>query len=593
MARLVDTTLRILAQEPIAGRVPASLQFEACELLDSAGFHVLEVTGGGCFHSAIQRGTESPWERIRNLRRRATQTPLGMALRGRFLVGTQPVEQDLIRRFVDSAAESGIAVFRMHDPMNDPEDLAGPVEAVRETGARLHLGLVYDDHPDGEARMLQRAPELAALGADRLLLLDPAGAIDPSKTGALITKLRDAAGIPVGLYPQGPGGTSLAVAIEAARAGADPISVATHPLAVSGHRTSSELLCQTIDGLGLESGIDQGVLWQVAEMLDRALFADTTLPPPLSAHVSLQAALKGVPAGLVAGVERRLEAIDASDRLSEVLDEVQRVREDLGTPPAASPLGDVIARQAIDHVLEGRRWNSIDGEMRALIRGEWGRPPAAMNAEVVALAEAGNGGSSSIPVPADIASARAEVGELATSEEELCLVALFGEDAVPLLERLRGRHQAIATGVTNEEEERIRGLVDLLEETGLGELEVEEGGIRISLRQQAPVQQVFAAPVAAAAAAAPAEAAPAAPTGQQITSPMVGTFYRSPGPGESAFIEEGAKVEVGQVLCILEAMKLFNEFKAETAGTITRILVEDATAVEFGQPLFEIDPSGA
>lgn len=593
MARLVDTTLRILAQEPIAGRVPASLQFEACELLDSAGFHVLEVTGGGCFHSAVQRGVESPWERIRNLRRRAAQTPLGMALRGRFLVGTQPVEQDLIRRFVDSAAESGIAVFRMHDPMNDPEDLAGPVEAVRETGARLHLGLVYDDHPEGEARMLQRAPELAALGADRLLLLDPAGAIDPSKTGALITKLRDAAGIPVGLYPQGPGGTSLAVAIEAARAGADPISVASYPLAVSGHRTSSELLCQSIDGLGLESGLDQGILWQVAEMLDRALFADTTLPPPLSAHVSLQAALKGVPAGLVAGVERRLEAIDASDRLSEVLDEVQRVREDLGTPPAASPLGDVIARQAIDHVLEGRRWHAIDGEMRALIRGEWGRPPAAMNAEVVALAETGNGGSSAIPVPADIASARAEVGELATSEEELCLVALFGEDAVPLLERLRGRHQAIATGVTNEEEERIRGLVDLLEETGLGELEVEEGGIRISLRQQAPVQQVFAAaPTAAAAAPAPAAAAPA-PSGQQITSPMVGTFYRSPGPGEAAFIEEGAKVEVGQVLCILEAMKLFNEFKAETAGTITRILVEDATAVEFGQPLFEIDPSGA
>jgi oxaloacetate decarboxylase alpha subunit len=591
MARLVDTTLRILAQEPIAGRVPASLQFEACELLDSAGFHVLEVSGGGCFQTAVQRGTESPWERIRNLKRRATRTPLGMALRGRFLVGTQPVEQDLIRRFVDSAAESGIAVFRMHDPMNDPEDLIGPIEAVRETGARLHLGLVYDEHPEGASRMLTRAAELAALGADRLLLLDPAGALDPSQTGPLITQLRDAAKIPVGLFPQGPGGTSLAVAIEAARAGADPISVATYSLAVSGHRTSSELLCQAIDGLGLESGINQGILWEVAELLDRALFADTTLPPPLSAHVSLLAAIKGVPAGLVSGVDGRLEAIGARDRLAEVLDEIQRVREDLGTPPAASPLGDVIARQAIDHVLEGRRWHAIDGDMRALIRGEWGRPPAAMNPEVVALAEAGHGGPSAASVPSDMATARAEVGELATSEEELCLVALFGEDAVPLLERLRGRHQTIATGVTNDEEERIRGLVDLLEETGLGELEIEEGGIRISLRQQAPVQQIVAAS-APAAAAAPA-AAPAAPSGEQIMSPMVGTFYRSPGPGEPAFIEEGMRVEVGQVLCVLEAMKLFNEFKSETAGTIRRILVEDATAVEFGQPLFELDPSGA
>jgi oxaloacetate decarboxylase alpha subunit len=271
-----------------------------------------------------------------------------------------------------------------------------------------------------------------------------------------------------------------------------------------------------------------------------------------------------------------------------VLDEVQRVREDLGSPPAASPLGDVFARQAIDHVLEGRRWHSIDGEMRALIRGEWGRPPAPVNPEVVALAEAGNGGASSIPVPADLEGARAEAGELATSEEELCLVALFGEDTLPLLERLRGRHNAITPGATNEEDDRIRSLVEVLEETGLGELTVEENGTRITLRQQTQVQQVVAAPVAAAA---PEVAA--APTGTQITSPMVGTFYRCAAPGEPAFVEVGTTVAVGQVLCILEAMKLFNEFKAETAGTIKKILVEDASAVEYGQPLFEIDPSGA
>ncbi|MFM8611643.1 MAG: hypothetical protein ACKOD0_02905, partial [Actinomycetota bacterium] len=541
MARLVDTSLRLLAQEPLAGRVPASLELEACERLDEAGFHVLEVSGGGCFHAAVQRGTESPWERIRNLKRRAQRTPLGMALRGRFLVGTQPVEQDLIRRFVDCASESGIAVFRMHDPMNDPEDLVGPAEAVREAGARLHLGLVYDEGPAGHERLLARAPELAALGADRLLLLDPAGALDPSQVGALITGLREAAGVPVGLYPQGPGGTSLSVALEAARAGADPISVAAYPLAVAGHRASSELLSQAIDGLGLESGVGQGVLWEVAELLDRTLFADPTLPPPLSAHVSLQAALKGVPAGLVANVERRLAAIDASDRLAEVLDEIQRVREDLGSPPTASPLGDVIVRQAIDHVLEGRRWHHVDAEMGAVIRGEWGHPPLAVDA---AVAELGRAAAEEPPAPADLDAARAEAGSLATSEEELCLVALFGEDALPLLERLRGRHAAIASGVTNEEEDRIRGLVDLLEETGLGELTVEENGTRITLRQQAPLQQVVPAAPVAAAAAEPA--APAAPAGDVIASPMVGTFYRSSAPGEPAFVEEGQRVEVGQ-----------------------------------------------
>ncbi len=449
---------------------------------------------------------------------------------------------------------------------------------------------MYDEGPEGHDRLVARAPQLAALGADRLLLLDPAGALDPSRAGTLITALRDAAGVPVGLYPQGPGGTSLAVALEAARAGADPIAVATYSLAVAGHRASSELLSQAIDGLGLESGVDRDVLWQAAELLDRALFADTTLPPPLSAHVSLLAALKGVPAGVVSGVERRLAAIDASDRIAEVLDEVQAVRADLGSPPTASPLGDVIVRQAIDHVLEGRRWRAIDGEMRALIRGDWGRPPAAVEPDVLALAAAGDAASSAAAT--DIEAARAHAGELATSEEELCLVALFGEDAIPLLERLRGRHDAIAPGATNEEDERIRGLVELLEETGLGELTVEENGTRITLRQQ-QVQQVVASAPLAAAAATPSEAAPAAPSGTVVASPMVGTFYRSPAPGEPAFVEVGSTVEVGQVVCILEAMKLFNEFKSEVAGTVKAILVDDATAVEFGQPLFEIDPSGA
>jgi oxaloacetate decarboxylase (Na+ extruding) subunit alpha len=153
----------------------------------------------------------------------------------------------------------------------------------------------------------------------------------------------------------------------------------------------------------------------------------------------------------------------------------------------------------------------------------------------------------------------------------------------------RVRKNSITPGATNEEDDRIRSLVEVLEETGLGELTVEENGTRITLRQQTQVQQIVAAPVAAAAAP---EAA-AAPTGTQITSPMVGTFYRCAAPGEPAFVEVGTTVAVGQVLCILEAMKLFNEFKAETAGTIKKILVEDASAVEYGQPLFEIDPSGA
>ena len=144
MARLVDTSIRLLSQEPFVGRISTARILRLAEDLDNAGYAALEVTGGGCFAGAISRAVESPWERIRALEAR-TKTPLVMALRGSFLVGPRPADADLVRRFILCAAESGIDVFRLHDPLNDVDDLVGPIEAVREAGASVWAGLVYSD----------------------------------------------------------------------------------------------------------------------------------------------------------------------------------------------------------------------------------------------------------------------------------------------------------------------------------------------------------------------------------------------------------------------------------------------------------------
>ena len=158
---------------------------------------------------------------------------------------------------------------------------------MREAGGRLYAGLVYADGPGGDDFLVERAKVLGALGADRVLLHDQAGSLDAAGVGDLVTRLREAAGVPVGLYVQGPGGTALAVAVEAARAGADPIAAAAYPVAVPTHRASSELLAQTLDGIGFDSGIDQFAAWEAALLVDQALGAGESLPPPLSAHVSL------------------------------------------------------------------------------------------------------------------------------------------------------------------------------------------------------------------------------------------------------------------------------------------------------------------
>ncbi len=589
MARLIDTSLRLLSQEPLEGRVPTARLLEVATALDRSGYHALEVTGGGCFRAAVARGVESPWERIRAIKQRATRTPLAMALRGTFLVSSQPAAPDLVRRFILCAAESGIDIFRLHDPLNDADDLAAAAGAVREAGGRLYAGLVYADGPGGDDFLVERAKALGALGADRVLLHDQAGSLDAAGVGDLVTRLREAAGVPVGLYVQGPGGTALAVAVEAARAGADPIAAAAYPVAVPTHRASSELLAQTLDGIGFDSGIDQFAAWEAALLVDQALGAGESLPPPLSAHVSLLAAVNRVPAGLVASAERHLAEIGASDRMQEVLAEVSRIRDELGRPPLAPPVGLILMRQAIDHVLSGRRWTGTSEAVRSIALGEWGQTPGPVDLAVRALAE------SQTPrdiEPADFDEASEEVGQLATSEEELCLVALFGEAVVPLLERMRNRQRTPDRREGEPAEEaRIRRLVTLLEESGLSELTIEEDGTRITLRKE----EERIVPVAAAAPPAAASAADLvpdiAPTHLVVVeSPMVGTFYLAPTPDDPPFVSVGDQVTVGQTLCILEAMKLFNELKCDVAGVVRRVLVENAAAVEYGQPLFELEP---
>ena len=180
MPRLVDTTIRLLSQEPLAGRVPTGELLRIAEVLDSAGFALLEVSGGGVFDTAVRRGVESPWERIRALKSR-TSTPLGLALRGRFLVGARPVSADFVRRFVASAAENGIDVFRLHDPLNDVSNLREPGDAIVAAGKEFHAGLVYS--PGDESAMdklVEQAKELSEIKATRALVHDPSGG--PSRT---------------------------------------------------------------------------------------------------------------------------------------------------------------------------------------------------------------------------------------------------------------------------------------------------------------------------------------------------------------------------------------------------------------------------
>jgi oxaloacetate decarboxylase alpha subunit len=449
------------------------------------------------------------------------------------------------------------------------------------------------DETDTLVAAAQKLPEL---GAARVLVNDPTGALVPHRAQDLVGRIKEASGLPVGFYVQGSAGVGLASALAAVEAGADLIATAVYPLALTLHRVSGESVAESLQGLGHATGLDVGKLWEAADVIDEYIGDEPVAH--VAPRIAVRAAEFDLPAGLVAALDVHLRAHAAADRLLEVLEEVGRVRAEAGWPPLAAPIGQILASQALLHVLEARRYGSVIDEFRELVQGGYGVTPEPVDPTVERAVEllAPRAQLSEDPVTTEDVREQAE--GLAASEEELVLIAMFGSDAEELLKVIRARHSRdgvlVAEDADAERGERIRELVKIVQESGVGEIEIEDEGMRVSVRRaDEPMGATIALP--AATGLEPAyEAIPAPPVATdeitRVESPMVGVFFRAPNPGAPAFVDVGDTVVPGQTLCVLEAMKLFNELKAETAGVVRAILAENAQPVEYGQLLFEIEP---
>ena len=540
MPALVDTTLRLLGQEPLASVLPTAAQLDLAEILDTAGFAYLEVSGGGCFDTAVKRGVESPWERIRALKAR-TETPLAMALRGRFLVGSRPVGGDFVRRFVASAAESGIDVFRLHDPLNDVSNLREASEAITAAGREFDAGLVYSPGPAGETdTLVAQAQRLPELGAARVLIHDPSGSLEPHRMRELVEAIREASGLPVGLYCQGAGGTALATPIEGARAGADLIASAVYPVALVLHRASGEAIAGALDGLGLRDRrrhrralarlrprrrAHQRPAGRAAPAADRdpRRRAQPSARPRRRARRPPARALAGRPARRG---DRRARADPRRGRLA-----AARGADRPGARLAGAP-----ARAGL-RALPGRRRRAPRPAPGALRHAARARSTPAVQRAVELVSD----GAEPEREP-DLDELRKRYAGIAASEEELLLVALFGEDAEPLLRTIRGRgsqESLEGSGVEASRAERIREIVRIVQDSGVGEVTIEDAGLRVTVRRTPePAEGLVAAPRPAVEEEETTAAAPAAPPVDpgviRVEAPMVGTFYRAPSPGADA-----------------------------------------------------------
>ena len=392
-----------------------------------------------------------------------------------------------MERFVSCAAENGIDVFRLHDPLNDVSNLREAAAAIVRAGGQFHAGLVYSPGRSGEIdALVEQAAELSELGAARVIVNDPSGALLPHLTQELVERLREASGLPVGVYLQGAAGTGLANALVATRVGADLVATAVYPLALTLHRISGESLVEMLDGLGRATGVDTARLWEAADVVDEHIGDEPVAP--MAPRISVRAAEYDLPAGLVAALDVHLRAHAASDRLLDTLAEVQIVRAEAGWPPLAAPIGQILASQALLNVLSARRYGTVLDEFRHLVEGHYGSPPApiepSVQRAVSLLSDTG-------PPPEDEPPSADDVREaaegLAASEEDLVLLAMFGEEAETMLHTIRQRHSReaslLAGNVDTTRAERIRELVRIVQESGVGEIEIEDEGMRVSVRR--------------------------------------------------------------------------------------------------------------
>ncbi|AFV11843.1 accB acetyl-CoA carboxylase, biotin carboxyl carrier protein [Thermacetogenium phaeum DSM 12270] len=637
--KITDTTLRDAHQSLWATRMRTEDMVPVLEKLDEVGYFSLEMWGGATFDVCIRYLNEDPWDRIRIIKKHVKKTPLQMLLRGQNLVGYANYPDDVVEAFVDKAAEVGIDIFRVFDALNDVRNLEVPMRAVKKTGKHLQACVVYTLSPvHTNEHYLETALRLQDLGADSICIKDMAGMIAPYVAYELVSLLKEKLDVPIQLHTHYIGGMAIGACLKAVEAGVDVFDACSGPLAFGSSQPPVETLVRALQGTPWDTGLDLHLLFEISNYWEE-LRRKRGFERGVTRISDMKVFDHQVPGGMISNLVSQLEEQKALHRIGEVLEEIPRVRADLGYPPLVTPTSQIVGIQAVFNVLTGERYKMVPQQVKDYVRGFYGKPPGKIDEEVRRLII---GDEQPITCrPADLLERnfdklKEEIKDLAKSEEDYLTYALFpavarkffeyrekvrkgevqpapvdepavkpasGEPAVKQT-AAGGKQQASRTPREDGKMmiEDIKDFIKLINETDINELEVETPGMRLNIRKGitgSSTGNSSRAPIYEEAGRADApEAAEPAPTQErrdnlvEVVAPMVGTFYRAPAPGAPPFVDVGSKVKKGDTLCIIEAMKLMNEIEAECDGEIVEILVENAQPVEYGQVLFLIASEG-
>ena len=621
--RIMDTTIRDGQQSLWATRMQVGDMLPILSKMDKVGYWAIESWGGATFDAPLRFLDENPWERLRAIKKHCPNTPLAMLLRGQNLVGYHHYSKEIVFRFVHAAHRNGIDVFRVFDALNDIRNIRDSAEAIKETGALFEGAICYTVSPVHTLdNYIEYAQGLKDYGADTIAIKDMAGMLTPYRTERMVKALREEIGLPVHVHCHYVGGMAPANYIKAAEAGAEIVDTASAPLAFGNSQPAVEMIVAALKESGYDTGIDLDLLFEIADYWDEVRERNH-LKRGVSSLIHMQVYSHQVPGGMMSNLVSQLEQQNAGDRLDDVMKEIPKVRAEVGYPPLVTPMSQIVGTQAVLNVLSGKRWGVVPSEMKDYIAGYYGKAPGPLAPEVVTKVLGDMPALEPDVWPSELVTTTydevaAEAGDLAHSEEDVLMWALFPNEARTYLSKHRTSEK---TEFMLEEEylgtkedetvdiNQIKELIKVVEDTGIGEVTVEEAGVKVTVRAKGEVAYAIpaaaaateAAPAAAAAAAAPsaaaaATAAPAAPDSARpanwiaVTSPMVGTYYSAPSPDAPDFVSIGDEVVAGQSLCIIEAMKLMNEVKAEQMSVVREVCLENAQPVEYGSLLFYLEP---
>ena len=590
--KMTELVLRDAHQSLFATRLRLDDMLPIAHELDDIGYWSLEAWGGATFDSCIRFLGEDPWVRLRELKKACPKTPLQMLLRGQNLLGYRHYADDVVERFVERCVANGMDVFRVFDALNDPRNMKAALQAVRKFGGHAQGTLSYTTSPVHTMQTwLDTTEQLLEIGIDSLVIKDMSGILNPMAAADLVREIKKRFDVELHLHCHSTTGMAEMALLKAVEAGVDGIDTAISSMSGTYGHPATESLVATLQGTEYDTGLDIPRLEKIAAYFRNVRKKYAKFEGQLRG-VDSRILVAQVPGGMLTNLENQLKQQNASDKLDLVLEEIPRVRKDLGYIPLVTPTSQIVGTQSVINVLTGERYKTIAKETAGILKGEYGKTPAPVDSTLQARVLEGAAPVTDRPadhIAPEMAKIEAEVSEQAKAKgvkladnaiDDALIVALFPQIAWKFLEN-RNNPAAFEPAPTGNESAVENKPVSKAAPSASGSavytVELEGKAFVVKVSEGGDISHVATTAPQAAPQATPAPATGGTP----VTAPMAGNIWK-------VVATEGQTVAAGDVLFILEAMKMETEVKAAQAGTVRGICVKAGDAVAVGDTVMTL-----